>query len=268
MKKLISSILLIASSVVMAKGVIVDSTLPITDLSIETNRKANIVKNDDKRFHAMTTIDVAGADCNETAMVTHLGHKIRRSYTKFVLENIVNQEHKTSHENLITFYVKNSNDPSRTVDKTKDMYKIVLFNVRGYRPLSKEDIAAFKLFQPIVSVVSTTSPLTMICQGIFVTSKGDKMTVRFDITRDLETNKKSYYGTDEVTTDDVLSMNTLLKTPNQREAGFLKMYENLSNYAKSKCTKDCFTKEQHGYAVDFLIGDIRVEQAFKLGLRF
>jgi hypothetical protein len=256
---------MIATSV-SAKTVLVNYPIPLTTQhSIDVNKTVENMPKHERAVQANKTVEEAMADCNEAVLIKHLRNNINAAYNKLAVEKIFANGYHAGYNNLIQFYIDRSDDPKRVIDKKQDWYLYALFATRGYKQLTVPAIERIKPLEQHVPLVSTDSPYTMICRGVFVTPEKDNIVVQFDITRDPVTNKKSYISSSIVNTDTMDAIEKMIKLK-KREAGFNETFNSLVVYSKSNCKSDCFTKEQHGLAVDFLIGEMTPEQANKAGL--
>jgi hypothetical protein len=218
----------------------------------------------DRRMQATKTIDAAMSDCNNELLRKQLTNKISRTYKKLSREVLASPSRAAGYDIIVNYYISRSNNPNRVIDKRAPGYVNMLFTTNSFRQYTMSDMDLFKQEEK-TPVVSLITPYTLLCQGVFSVKSGEKVLVRFDITRNPATNEKTYIGTDEIEPGDTKIVENIVRIT-QHEANFPKVFNSLLLYHRNQCTRDCFNKEQFDVAVDFLLGEATVKQAIDAGL--
>jgi hypothetical protein len=264
MNKILTTTLLLIATSVSAKTVLVDYPIPITSLSVEINKSVESLTMLDRRMQATKTIDAAMSDCNNELLRKQLTNKISRTYKKLSREVLASPSRAAGYDIIVNYYISRSNNPNRVIDKRAPGYVNMLFTTNSFRQYTMSDMDLFKQEEK-TPVVSLITPYTLLCQGVFSVKSGEKVLVRFDITRNPATNEKTYIGTDEIEPGDTKIVENIVRIT-QHEANFPKVFNSLLLYHRNQCTRDCFNKEQLDVAVDFLLGEATVKQAIDAGL--
>jgi hypothetical protein len=269
-KHIITLLLLASTAVASARTIITDKPIPgLTTVALNRNDVENIQKKEDREFLAKDTMRRFSPMCTADILIKTAERELSYALWKRVNGAIMMDKYQT-YVDMVSYYTKSSAQQLlQDASQSKNSLNLMA-RVNGFNPLTSSQIAALRLDGEITNIVSTETPLTMVCMGTIKTKQGDTFTTKMEYT--LQWFTKNHVAVagggffDKVNLDAALVgvTNPADAEARQSIAAYQKVYATLQSCYVKKCAME---PHQEDLATKFLLGNISGEEAISKGLR-